>query len=86
MCSVEKSNVLEVSMLWKEVVTAVGKQYPDVELTHMCAPCWPLASASILGGAGCAIGSGLSVLATLAGTWTTPQCRSSGIQSLLTPL
>jgi 3-isopropylmalate dehydrogenase len=35
LCSVEKSNVLEVSMLWKEVVTRVGEQYPDVELTHM---------------------------------------------------
>lgn len=33
--SVEKSNVLEVSMLWKEVVTRIGAQYPDVELTHM---------------------------------------------------
>ena len=35
--SVEKSNVLEVSMLWKEVVTRIGAQYPDVELTHMYA-------------------------------------------------
>lgn len=33
--SVEKSNVLEVSQLWKEVVTRVGEGYPDVELTHM---------------------------------------------------
>jgi 3-isopropylmalate dehydrogenase len=35
LCSVEKSNVLEVSQLWKEVVIRVGKDYPDVELTHM---------------------------------------------------
>lgn len=35
LCSVEKSNVLEVSMLWREVVTEIGKQYPDVELSHM---------------------------------------------------
>ncbi|EIE20960.1 3-isopropylmalate dehydrogenase [Coccomyxa subellipsoidea C-169] len=35
LCSVEKSNVLEVSMLWKEVVSRVGEQYPDVELSHM---------------------------------------------------
>ena len=35
LCSVEKSNVLEVSQLWKEVVIRVGKAYPDVELSHM---------------------------------------------------
>lgn len=35
LCSVEKSNVLEVSQLWKEVVIRVSKDYPDVELTHM---------------------------------------------------
>lgn len=34
-CSVEKSNVLECSQLWKEVVTRVGKEYPEVELSHM---------------------------------------------------
>ena len=37
LCSVEKSNVLEVSQLWKEVVTRVGEDYPDVELSHMYA-------------------------------------------------
>ena len=36
--SVEKSNVLEVSMLWKEVVSRVGQAYPDVALSHMCGP------------------------------------------------
>ncbi|HEX2117323.1 MAG TPA: 3-isopropylmalate dehydrogenase [Alphaproteobacteria bacterium] len=34
-CSVEKANVLETSQLWREVVTRVGKEYPDVELTHV---------------------------------------------------
>lgn len=34
-CSVEKSNVLETSRLWKEVVIEVHRQYADVELTHM---------------------------------------------------
>jgi 3-isopropylmalate dehydrogenase len=35
LCSVEKSNVLEVSRLWKETVTALGEEYPDIELSHM---------------------------------------------------
>jgi len=34
-CSVDKANVLEASQLWREVVTRVGKEYPDVELSHM---------------------------------------------------
>ena len=34
-CSVDKANVLEVSVLWREVVTDVGAQYNDVALTHM---------------------------------------------------
>jgi len=34
-CSVDKANVLETSQLWREVVTAVGKEYPDVTLSHM---------------------------------------------------
>ncbi len=33
-CSVDKANVLETMQLWREVVTRVGKDYPDVELTH----------------------------------------------------
>src|ERR1017187_3504386 len=33
--SVEKSNVLENSQLWRRVVTEMGKDYPDVELDHM---------------------------------------------------
>ena len=33
--SVDKANVLETFQLWKDVVTEVGKQYPDVALDHM---------------------------------------------------
>jgi 3-isopropylmalate dehydrogenase len=32
--SVDKANVLECSRLWREVVTAVGKDYPDIKLGH----------------------------------------------------
>lgn len=34
-CSVDKANVLEVSMLWREVVTELAAEYPDVALEHM---------------------------------------------------
>jgi len=33
--SVDKSNVLEAMVLWRKVVTEVGKEYPGVELSHM---------------------------------------------------
>ena len=33
--SVDKANVLECSRLWRDVVTRVGRDYPDVELSHM---------------------------------------------------
>lgn len=33
--SVDKANVLEVTELWKEVVTEVAREYPEVELSHM---------------------------------------------------
>jgi len=33
--SVDKSNVLEVSQLWRKVVTELAAQYPDVQLDHM---------------------------------------------------
>lgn len=33
--SVDKSNVLETSQLWRKVVTECGAEYPDVELDHM---------------------------------------------------
>jgi 3-isopropylmalate dehydrogenase len=32
---VDKANVLVVSQLWREIVTGVGKEYPDVELEHV---------------------------------------------------
>ena len=35
LCSVDKANVLDTSILWREVVTEVGAGYPDVELSHM---------------------------------------------------
>ena len=34
LCSVDKANVLDTMQLWRETVTAVGKEYPDVELSH----------------------------------------------------
>lgn len=34
-CSVEKSNVLETSRLWREVVLETHAEYPDVELSHL---------------------------------------------------
>ena len=35
LCSVDKSNVLEVSELWREVSTGLAGQYPSVQLSHM---------------------------------------------------
>ena len=35
LCSVDKANVLDTSILWREVVIEVGKSYPDVQLSHM---------------------------------------------------
>ena len=35
LCSVDKANVLDTSILWREIVTDVAKEYPDVELSHM---------------------------------------------------
>jgi len=34
-CSIDKANVLDVSQLWRDVVTEISEQYPDVELSHM---------------------------------------------------
>jgi 3-isopropylmalate dehydrogenase len=34
LCSVDKANVLETSVLWREVVTEVARDFPDVELRH----------------------------------------------------
>jgi 3-isopropylmalate dehydrogenase len=48
--SVDKANVLEVSQLWRRVVTEVGRAYPDVTLSHQlvdsCAMKLALAPAS----------------------------------------
>ena len=35
LCSVDKANVLDTSILWREVVNEVAREYPDVELSHM---------------------------------------------------
>ncbi len=35
LCSVDKANVLETTELWREVVIEVGKEYPDVALSHI---------------------------------------------------
>lgn len=35
LCSVDKANVLEVTMLWREIVSEIAADYPDVELSHM---------------------------------------------------
>ncbi|KAF1043912.1 MAG: 3-isopropylmalate dehydrogenase [Herbaspirillum frisingense] len=35
LCSVDKANVLETFQFWKDIVTEVGKEYPEVELSHM---------------------------------------------------
>lgn len=34
-CSIDKANVLSSSVLWREIVIDIAKQYPDVELSHM---------------------------------------------------
>ena len=35
LCSVDKANVLEVSQLWRDRITALANDYSDVELSHM---------------------------------------------------
>jgi 3-isopropylmalate dehydrogenase len=35
LCSVDKANVLETSQLWRDVVTEVSRDYPEVMLSHM---------------------------------------------------
>ena len=35
LCSVDKANVLEVSQLWRDRLTLLAQEYPDVELSHM---------------------------------------------------
>ena len=35
LCSVDKANVLDVSQLWRDRITAMAKEYSDVELSHL---------------------------------------------------
>ncbi|MCC7217614.1 MAG: 3-isopropylmalate dehydrogenase [Burkholderiales bacterium] len=35
LCSVDKANVLDTSILWRETVSALAGEYPDVALSHM---------------------------------------------------
>jgi len=35
LCSVDKANVLEVSQLWRDRITQLAAEYPDVELSHL---------------------------------------------------
>lgn len=35
LCSVDKSNILDTSRLWRKTVTDLASEFPDVELSHM---------------------------------------------------
>ena len=35
LCSVDKANVLDTSILWREIVTDAARDYPDVAVSHM---------------------------------------------------
>ena len=35
LCSVDKANVLDVSQLWRDRITAMATQYPNIELSHL---------------------------------------------------
>jgi 3-isopropylmalate dehydrogenase len=35
LCSIDKANVLECSVLWRKTVVEIAKQYPDVQLSHL---------------------------------------------------
>jgi 3-isopropylmalate dehydrogenase len=35
LCSVDKANVLETTELWREIITDMSKDYPDVSVCHM---------------------------------------------------
>ena len=35
LCSVDKANVLDTSILWREIVTSMAADYPAVQLSHM---------------------------------------------------
>lgn len=35
LCSVDKANVLEVTVLWRDIMNELAEEYPDVKLSHM---------------------------------------------------
>lgn len=35
LCSIDKANVLQSSILWRETVEQIAKDYPDIELNHL---------------------------------------------------
>ena len=35
LCSVDKANVLEAGIVWREAISSLAAEYPDVELSHM---------------------------------------------------
>ncbi len=35
LCSVDKANVMEVTELWREIMTDMGASYPEISLSHM---------------------------------------------------
>ena len=35
LCSVDKANVLEVSAFWRDTISSLSREYPEVELSHM---------------------------------------------------
>ena len=35
LCSVDKANVLEATVLWREVMDSLAPEYPEVTLSHM---------------------------------------------------
>ena len=35
LCSIDKSNVLEATIVWKEVISEMASDYPEVELSHL---------------------------------------------------
>ena len=37
LCSIDKANVLETTVMWREVMESIKGQYPDVQLSHMYA-------------------------------------------------
>src|SRR5262249_40353482 len=37
LCSVDKANVMETSRLWRETVSKIAPEYPEVEFSHMLA-------------------------------------------------